>query len=425
MSFSLFRMPSFAFQSTEVTNHLRDLMQEPAVKRAFQYLDETADQATRELITVNEIPAPPFKEHQRATYVLNRFREFGLVHAHIDEEGNVLGVFPGVNDPDGTGPFLALAAHVDSVFPEGTDVTVHERDGRLYAPGIGDNASGLTGVLTLARCFTQAPLKTKQSILFVGTVGEEGPGNLRGVRYLFQENPYGKQITEFIAYDGPGIERITHQALGSRRYEVKFEGPGGHSWGDYGIVNPVHALGKFIHYMTSYHPPTIPRTTYSVSVVEGGTSVNTIPRSARCEVDLRSVSEGELDHLEQHLREAVKQAWEEEERSAALSRTRLKLTVTPMGNRPSGETPTTARLVRLAQAATMICGCRPLLDCSSTDSNLPISLSIPAITIGAGGRCNGCHTLDEWYEPTERELSLQRGILLLLGLVGLADKTSG
>ncbi|MBX7219479.1 MAG: M20/M25/M40 family metallo-hydrolase [Blastocatellia bacterium] len=419
MAFSLFRTPSSA-PSDPHTVELEAILKDPAVSRAFRYLENSTRETTRELITINEIPAPPFKEQERAQFVCQRFQEMGLQQVHQDLEGNILGILPGRSDPAGTGPLIALAAHIDSVFPEGTDVSVRLEHGRFFGPGLGDNGSGLAGLLALVRCFTQVPLSTEHSLIFVGTVGEEGPGNLRGVRHLFLQNPCGRNITEFIALDGPGIERITHQALGSRRFEVKFEGPGGHSWGDFGIVNPVHALGRFIYQMTSCQLPPLPRTTCTIGVIEGGTSVNTIPGWARCEVDLRSTSETELDRLEGHLRTAAQLAAQEEERASLHAHIRLKSLITSMGNRPSGITPVDSRLVRLALEATRLRGAKPLLDCASTDSNLPISLGIPAITIGAGGRCGGCHTLDEWYDPTGRETSLQRTLLLVLGLAGLA-----
>jgi tripeptide aminopeptidase len=387
----------------------------PLFARVSRFFDEAVTAVTEEHVTLVEIPSPPFKEQNRAAFVLKRFQEFGLSNPHIDDEGNVLGL---LGSPDSTAPFIAVAAHLDSVFPEGTDVTVRREGRRLYAPGIADNACGLAGMLAVARCFTELGIVPPVPILFVGTVGEEGPGDLRGVRALFERNPLGPQIGTFIAFDGPGIERITTQALGSRRFEVKFNGPGGHSWANFGIVNPVQALGRFIHAMSFYKAPVSPRTAYTVAVIEGGVSVNTIPRVARCEVDLRSVAETELDRLEIYLQAAARQAAVEEDRAARLSETRIELTVTGIGRRPSGETPPDSPLVQMAREATRFCGHRTVLDCGSTDSNIPMSRGIPAITIGVGGACAGCHTLDEWYDPANRETSLRRAALLLLGLAG-------
>jgi acetylornithine deacetylase/succinyl-diaminopimelate desuccinylase-like protein len=408
-------MPPWSVTTTEETELAR-IAASPLFARITRFFAENVAATTDELVRVVEIPSPPFHEHNRANYILSRFRDFNLTDAHIDDEGNVLGLL-GPADGD----VIAVAAHLDSVFPEGTNVAVRREGSRLYAPGIADNACGLTGMLAVARCFTELNIVPPKLILFVGTVGEEGPGDLRGVRALFERNPYSQRIQTFVAFDGPGIERITNHALGSRRFEVKFEGPGGHSWANFGIVNPIQALGRFIHGLARYDAPAAPRTAYTVAVVEGGVSVNTIPRLARCEVDLRSVSEVELDRLEAFLHAAARQAREDENHAARASETRIEMTVNPIGRRPSGETAPDAPLVRMAREATRLCGHRSLLDCGSTDSNIPMSRGVPAITIGVGGSCAGCHTLNEWYDPVNRETSLRRAALLLLGLSGISS----
>lgn len=411
-------MPPWSVTTTEETALVR-IAASPLFGRITRFFSENVAATTEELVRVVEIPSPPFNEHVRAQYVLSRFRDFNLTDPHIDDEGNVLGL---LGPADAPGDIIAVAAHLDSVFPEGTNVAVRREGSRLRAPGIADNACGLTGMLAVARCFTELGILPPTPILFVGTVGEEGPGDLRGVRALFERNPYGPRIGTFLAFDGPGIERITNHALGSRRFEVKFEGPGGHSWANFGIVNPIQALGRFIHALARYDAPATPRTAYTVAVVEGGVSVNTIPRLARCEVDLRSVSEVELDRLEAFLHAAARQAREEETAAARASETRTEMTVTAIGRRPSGETAPDAPLVRMAREATRLCGHRSLLDCGSTDSNIPMSRGVPAITIGVGGTCAGCHTLDEWYDPVNRETSLRRAALLLLGLSGVSGQ---
>ncbi len=409
-------MPPWSLSSTEETALAR-IAASPLFAGVTRFFSDNVAATTEELVRVVEIPSPPFHERARAEYVLSRFRDFNLTDTHIDDEGNVLGLLG-----PATGDVIAVAAHLDSVFPEGTSVAVRREGSRLYAPGIADNACGLTGMLAVARCFTELKIVPPKPILFVGTVGEEGPGDLRGVRALFERNPYGQRIQTFVAFDGPGIERITNHALGSRRFEVKFEGPGGHSWANFGIVNPIQALGRFIHALARYDAPAAPRTAYTVAVVEGGVSVNTIPRLARCEVDLRSVSEVELDRLEAFLHTSARQAREDENTAARTSETRTEMTVTPIGRRPSGETAPDAPLVRMAREATRLCGHRSLLDCGSTDSNIPMSRGVPAITIGVGGACAGCHTLDEWYDPVNRETSLRRAALLLLGLSGVSGQ---
>jgi acetylornithine deacetylase/succinyl-diaminopimelate desuccinylase-like protein len=256
--------------------------------------------------------------------------------------------------------------------------------------------------------------------LFVGTVGEEGEGNLRGVRYLFTRGRWASKVDAFLSFDGPGVDRITNRALGSRRYRVEITGPGGHSWGDFGLPNPVHALGRAVAKLAAYPLPRDPRTTFNVGRVEGGASVNAIPEKAAMDVDLRSSAADELQRLDSFFRRAVKQAAEEENGSRRPGDPLLEVKVDLIGERPSGETPIDAPLVELAVEATKILGVEPRLDQSSTDSNLPISLGIPAITLGAGGTSGASHTLAEWFDPTNRELGLKRALLVILGFAGVA-----
>jgi acetylornithine deacetylase/succinyl-diaminopimelate desuccinylase-like protein len=249
-------------------------------------------------------------------------------------------------------------------------------------------------------------------------VGEEGEGNLRGVRYLLTKGRWASQVDAFLSFDGPGLDRITNRALGSRRYRVEFTGPGGHSWGDFGVPNPVHAIGRAISRLAAYPVPKDPRTTFNVGRVEGGTGVNSIPRRATMEVDLRSAAESELQRLDAFFRRAMRDAADEENgnrRAGELLQLKLDL----IGERPTGETPSDASIVELALEATRILGVEPRLDQSSTDSNLPISLGIPAITLGAGGTSGSSHTLDEWYDPRDRDKGLKRGLLVVLGMAGI------
>jgi tripeptide aminopeptidase len=253
--------------------------------------------------------------------------------------------------------------------------------------------------------------------LFVGTVGEEGEGNLRGVRHLLTRGSWSRQkIDAFLSFDGPGLDRITHRALGSRRYRVEFTGTGGHSWGDFGLPNPVHAIGRAISRLAAYPAPKEPRTTFNVGSIAGGTSVNAIPSQATMEVDLRSAGDTELRRLDAFFRRAMKEAAEEENAARRPGNPTLKLHVEMIGERPSGETPADSPLVKLAIETTRLLGVEPRLDQSSTDSNLPISLGIPAITLGAGGTSGASHTLAEWYDPRERDKGLKRGLLVILGL---------
>jgi acetylornithine deacetylase/succinyl-diaminopimelate desuccinylase-like protein len=265
-----------------------------------------------------------------------------------------------------------------------------------------------------------AQIETEGPIYFVATVGEEGEGNLRGVRYLFNEGEFKIGIDAFISLDGPGVERITSRALGSRRYRVTMNGPGGHSWGDFGVVNPVHALGRAIARFATYTAPLSPRTSYNVGLIEGGQSVNSIPESASMTVDMRSTSRDEIDKLEAYLRRVIELAVREENSQRALSGTLLSYAIDAAGDRPSGETPIDSLVVQTAIECSRALGIEPRLDCSSTDSNIPISLGIPAVTIGAGGISNNCHTLAEWYDPAGRELGLKRLLLLAVALTGLS-----
>jgi acetylornithine deacetylase/succinyl-diaminopimelate desuccinylase-like protein len=395
---------------------IAELLRAPRIARAFDFIDSSQARFTAELIRVCEIPAPPFKERDRGNYLAARFAELGLADAHIDSVGNVIGFYRGENEE----PLLTLSAHMDTVFPEGTDVMVRRVGSRLCAPGIADDAAGLAALIGLIQTLNSAEIGLRGSIAFVATVGEEGEGDLRGARHLFSEGRLAGRVSAFVSFDGTTIEFITHQALGSRRYRITFKGPGGHSWGDFGVVNPFHALGRVIARLADYHAPQEPRTTYNIGRVEGGESVNVIPQSASMDVDLRSASELELSRLEEFLLGAVDRATRDENASRGTSGNRLQTELTMIGNRPSGETPRDRTLVRVAIEATRVMGVTPILNRASTDSNIPISLGIPAITIGAGGVSGDSHRLSEWYDPIGREIGYKRALLLAVGMCGLA-----
>jgi acetylornithine deacetylase/succinyl-diaminopimelate desuccinylase-like protein len=314
---------------------------------------------------------------------------------------------------------VVVSAHLDTVFPEGTDVTVRCEGSRLYSPGISDNTVGVVTLPAIALALDAGAVKTEGTIYFVATVGEEGEGNLRGVRHLFTKGEFGSGVEAFISLDGPGVERITHRALGSRRYRVTMSGPGGHSWGDFGIVNPIHALGRAIARFAAYPAPLAPRTSYNIGIIEGGSSVNAIPQAASMIVDLRSVANDEIDRLESYLMRVVEVAAREENSQRAMSGTTLGYRFEQVGDRPSGETPVESSIVQAAIECSRALGIEPRLDCSSTDSNIPISMGIPAITIGVGGISSNCHSLTEWYEPVGRTLGLKRLLLLSVALAGI------
>ena len=402
--------PEFIQSVAELTLH-------PSVRRAFEYLDSAATTITRDHISICEIPAPPFHERARAEFMMGRFEEFGLSNVHLDEVGNLIGYRRGESDS----PTVVLSAHLDTVFPPGTETKVKRLGNRLLAPGISDDGCGLAALFAINRTMNAADVRTRGTLIFIATVGEEGEGNLRGTRHLFGDSPLAKQIDSFVSLDGPGVERITHQALGSRRYRITVTGPGGHSWGDFGIVNPIHALGRIIAKFSAYPVPETPRTTFNIGLINGGKSVNSISQTASMDVDLRSVSNNELTKIENFLKKTVESAIAEENARHAHTGTRLTVNSQMIGNRPSGETPADSRIVQVAVEASRALGITTRLDRSSTDSNIPISIGLPAITLGVGGYSGNTHSLEEWFDPTGRELGLKRTLLVALGLVGIGE----
>jgi acetylornithine deacetylase/succinyl-diaminopimelate desuccinylase-like protein len=385
------------------------------VVRALRFFETNAEAITEEQIRICSVPATPFGEQERAEYLRQKFSELGLTEVEIDEEGNCLGLLRGAS----LKPLFVVSAHLDTVFSKDTDFTVVKREHKLFAPGIADDGCGLAALIAIAHVIQTERIALEGSLLFVGTVGEEGEGNLRGVRHLFTKGRWASTVDAFLSFDGPGLDRITNRALGSRRYRVEFSGPGGHSWGDFGMPNPVHAMGRAISRLAGYPVPKDPRTTFNVGRIEGGTGVNSIPTRATMEVDLRSAAESELQRLDAFFRRAMRDAADEENGSRRAGNPLLQLKLELIGERPTGETPSDSPLVELALEATRTLGVEPRLDQSSTDSNLPISLGIPAITLGAGGTSGSSHTLDEWYDPRDRDKGLKRGLLVVLGAVGL------
>jgi tripeptide aminopeptidase len=396
---------------------IRELTEHGSVRAAFELFTARSEQYIGEQIRLCEIPSPPFAEGPRAEYFGNKLRELGLSDVGIDGEGNCVGVRPGLSGE----PLVVLSAHLDTVFPAGTDCTVRRERNRLYAPGIGDDGCGLVGLLAIAQAMNECGISTNGSLLFVGTVGEEGEGNLRGARYLCAQGPWAGRIDSFVSFDGPGIVRVTHAALASRRYRLHLTGPGGHSWGDYGVVNPVHALGRAIAKLSTYPAPLEPRTTFNVGRIEGGKGVNVIPASATLDVDLRSAASDELLRLDAFFRRVAREAAGEENAGRRAGTPPLELDLRLTGERPGGETPLDAPILQTVVEATLAVGQEPVFDRSSTDANVPISLGIPAVTLGAGGTSGNTHTLDEWYDPRGRADGLKRGLLVALGLAGLAS----
>lgn len=342
-----------------------------------------------------EIPAPPFKEAARAEEYRKRFVALGLQKVRVDAVGNVLGERPGT----GRGPTIVLAGHLDTVFPDSTDVRVRESNGRMTGPGIGDNCRGIAVVLAVARAYQRANPRHDARIVFVGNVGEEGPGNLRGVRHLFDTELKG-QIDFFVAVDGAG-SNVVSRAVGSNRYRVTYKGPGGHSYGAFGIPNPIHALGRAIALISDIEVPAAPRTTFNVGIVEGGTSVNSIAFEASMDIDMRSESADALRGIDGQVRRAIQAALDAENQrwpGQRAERARLSVVIDTIGIRPTGAQSDSARIVQVALQAGRALGFTPTTGASSTDANLPISLGIPGISIDGGGRGQGAHSLSEWYE---------------------------
>jgi len=383
-----------------------------AVRNAQQFIDTDHDRIVREIIAINEIPAPPFKEADRARAFAQMLRESGLANVEIDPEGNVLGLRKGT----GSGPLVAVAAHLDTVFPEGTDVRVRREGNRLLGPGVGDNSRSLAVMLAIVRALESANVQTTGDILFVGDVGEEGPGDLRGMRYLFQKGRYKDRIRMFISIDGAGNgSDIVNGALGSRRYRVTFRGPGGHSYGAFGLVNPTYALAKAMDRLSKVSVPSTPRTTYNVGVIGGGTSVNSIPNEVWMDVDLRSESPQQLNKLAEEFIKQARAAADDENKARSTNQGRIEVDAKVIGERPSGITPADSPIARLAAAAVSKFGLLPTFSVGSTDANIPISLGVPALTIDSGGSGGRAHALDEWVN-VEKGSSV-RGINLVMTTV--------
>jgi acetylornithine deacetylase/succinyl-diaminopimelate desuccinylase-like protein len=381
-------------------------------------LEREHDRIVADTITLTEIPAPPFKEEARARAYLTMLRAHGLSDVEMDAEGNVMGLRRGTG-PAGR-PLVVIAAHLDTVFPEGTNVKVRREGTRLSAPGVGDDTHALAVLLGYARALDAGGIRTRRDILFVGDVGEEGAGDLRGVRHLFTAGRYKDRIGAFFSVDGTAADRVTFAAVGSRRYRVTFKGPGGHSYGAYGLVNPMAAMGTTVVEMNKVRTPSQPRTTYVTSMVGGGVSVNAIPDAVWLEVDMRSESPEELSALDARFLQIVKSAVDQENATRSTLQGRISAEVSRIGDRPTGATKPDAEIVRMTEAAVRAAGYAPILGAGSTDSNLPISLGVPAVTIGSGGSGGRAHAIDEWIDVAKPE-SLQGmsvGLTALLAMAG-------
>jgi acetylornithine deacetylase/succinyl-diaminopimelate desuccinylase-like protein len=389
------------------------LRADPRFQAACDVLRAEHARTVEDIVTLTEIPAPPFQEERRAAAYLEMLRAHGLEAVRQDEVGNVMGLRRGF----GNGDILVVAAHLDTVFPEGTDVRVRREGTKLMAPGVGDDTRSLAVNLAFLRAMDAAGIRTRHDILFVGDVGEEGLGDLRGIRHLFAAHPDRDRFRAFLTVDSPEVERIVTGGIGSRRFRVTFRGPGGHSFAAFGTVNPIYALAEAARALAATPVPREPLTTHCVSVVGGGTSINAIPETAVMEVDLRSASAEELGRIERAFLDAVESA------VAAENATRqgtLRAELARVGDRPAGHTPNGAPIARLAAAAVAAEGYSPAFDWSSTDANIPMSLGIPALRIGSGGTGGRAHTLEEWID-VEIEASLRGMRASLATILALAE----
>ncbi len=372
------------------------------------------DAILRAQIAIAQIAAPTGEEHERGGWVARRFRDCGLTEIETDDVGNVVARRPGTDDL----PPVVICAHLDTVFPRGTDLSIRRDGDRLIGPGINDNGRGLAVMLALAGEIDGARLASRHPVEFVATTGEEGIGDLRGAKHYFANR--GRGAHAMIALDGAGDERIIHRALGSRRFRVSYSGPGGHSWAAFGVANAVHAAAGAAARLAALALPPIPRTTLSVGRIGGGLSVNSIPDSAWLEIDLRSTSAAQLDELERTIHRVAQAAAEEENDKRAIGTRALAVQIEAIGSRPCGETPAEHALVQSAVQATRLVGRRPDLALASTDANVPISQGIPAIAIGAGGRGGDAHTHSEWFDNAQGTVGVARALTIVMTAAGMA-----
>ncbi len=392
----------------------------PQMRAAFDRFRAQESQFAQWQMDATRVAAPPFGEAARGAWLAHRFRELGLTGVQVDEVGNVFGVRPGYGSR-----FVALSAHIDTVFPAATPLNIRQEGCRLYGPGVADNGAGIAAMLAVASVLGSARISHVLPFVFIGNVGEEGEGDLRGMRHVFATPRWRDAIAYSVVVDGAGADTVVAEALGSRRFEVIVRGPGGHSWSDFGAPHPIIALSRAIDALSQTPVPASPKTTFNVGVIRGGTSVNSIPESASMRVDLRSTSMAEIDRLERALRVALHQAVASENRAAAQHGARKPQTVQSevieIGNRPAGELAPDSRLLKVIRAVDAQLGNAAQVQRASTDANIPLSLGREAVAIGGGGSGGGAHTLQEWFDCNGRDLGLRRILLTMLTLAGVGE----
>ena len=394
----------------------------PEVRSAFNWFRAQEPQFLQWQIEMARIPAPPFGESARGAWLAEKFREVGLDDVRIDDVGNVFGTHPGFGRR-----YVALSAHIDTVFPANTPLNIRQQGSRIYGPGVSDNGAGVASMLAIAALLRAVRVRHALPFVFIGNVGEEGEGDLRGMRHIFSTPRWKDSIAYSLVLDGAGADTIVAEALGSRRFEVIVRGPGGHSWSDFGAPNPIVILAKAIDTFTATVVPTVPKTTFNIGVIRGGTSVNSIPESASMKVDIRSTSMTEMERLEHGLRRALNRAVEDETmasemRSPAQKRpSGVSCEVVVIGNRPAGELQPGARILQVLRAVDAQLANAAQVQRASTDANIPLSLGLEAVAIGGGGSGGGAHTLQEWFDCNGRELALKRILLTILTLAGVGE----
>src|SRR6202453_702827 len=392
----------------------------PEVRAAFERFRSQESQFALWQMEATRVAAPPFAETARCAWLADRFHELGLNDVQMDEVGNVFGVRPGYGTL-----FVALSAHIDTVFPAATPLSIRQQGSRLFGPGVSDNGAGIAAMLAVASVLRSTRISHALPFVFIGNVGEEGEGDLRGMRHVFATPRWRDAIAYSVVVDGAGADTVVAEALGSRRFEVIVRGPGGHSWSDFGAPNPIIVLSRAIEILSQTPVPTTPKTTFNVGVIRGGTSVNSIPESASMRVDLRSTSMSEIDRLARALRVALDHAVASENQAAAQQGTRrphvVQSEVVEIGNRPAGELAPNARLLKVIRAVDAQLGNAAQVQRASTDANIPLSLGREAIAIGGGGSGGGAHTLQEWFDCNGRELGLRRILLTMLALSGVGE----
>jgi tripeptide aminopeptidase len=414
--------PDLSDVTPSLQQEVARLAASPEVRSAYNWFRTQEPQLLQWQMEMARIGAPPFGESARAAWLQERFREIGLDDVRIDDVGNVFGTHPGFGRR-----YVALTAHIDTVFPANTPLNIRQQGSRIYGPGVSDNGAGVVAMLAIASLLRSVRIRHALPFVFIGNVGEEGEGDLRGMRHIFSAPRWKDSIAHTLVLDGAGADTIVAEALGSRRFEVIVRGPGGHSWSDFGAPNPIVILGRAIETFAATTVPTAPKTTFNIGVIRGGTSVNSIPESASMKVDIRSTSMAEMERLEQSLRRGLNRAVEDETmtsemRSVAQKRpSGVNCEIVVIGNRPAGELPSGARILQAVRTVDAQLSNAAQVQRASTDANVPLSLGLEAVAIGGGGSGGGAHTLQEWFDSNGRELALKRILLTMLALAGVGE----